>query len=182
MGECLNCGGHTYKKNKTGYCTRTRACARLSESVRRYGDTTGVGKGRYERDKTGWPPCLNCGTGTRNATGYCTTAVECVSLGYARVRYLALVAYGGPICVCCGETRFERLSLDHVNGDGYLDRRKTKGGGSGANYRALYSAGFPDKHRYQVLCHNCNMEKGVGVACPCPQTSILVKLREQGAI
>jgi len=53
------------------------------------------------------------------------------------------------------------LVLDHINGDGYLERydKNGKPNGHGGNtlYRKLIKEGFPEG--YQVLCHNCNAWK-----------------------
>ena len=39
-------------------------------------------------------------------------------------------AYGGYVCVCCGETRRIFLTLDHINGGGTNHRKKVGGGGT----------------------------------------------------
>lgn len=112
--------------------------------------------------------CLACGTGMpRTTTVPVCTRDTCKDSRREWIKARVFEAYGGPVCACCGEERFERLSLDHVNGDGHLEGRKLKGGGAGAKYGELFSTGFPDRDRYQVLCHSCNMEKGTKAACPC---------------
>lgn len=76
---------------------------------------------------------------------------------HARTRFLyrknALDAYGGQICVKCGDTRFAVLTFHHTNHDGAEHRRN--GVGSGLSFilwlrRNNYPEGF------QVLCQNCN--------------------------
>lgn len=72
-------------------------------------------------------------------------------------------AYGGH-CTCCGETRIEFLSIDHIFNDGAEHRRKT--GEVGALlYSKLKRDGYP-KGRLQVLCYNCNGAKGFYGYCP----------------
>jgi hypothetical protein len=44
----------------------------------------------------------------------------------AKLKLAALNAYGGPVCACCGETLFEGLAIDHINGDGAECRRRSK--------------------------------------------------------
>ncbi len=85
-----------------------------------------------------------------------------------------MTAYGTtpPTCACCGHDRLAHLSLDHVHGDGHKDRDRAFKGG--LDYRSLFHAGFPDKDRYQVLCHNCNMEKGTKDRCPCQDEPVAV--------
>lgn len=76
---------------------------------------------------------------------------------YARAKYELLVAYGGPICVCCGEETLDFLTLDHVNGDGAIHRRQF--GGATALYIWLRQNGYPDDVPLQVLCWNCQWGK-----------------------
>src|SRR4051812_17864195 len=62
--------------------------------------------------------------------------------------------YGGR-CECCHVTDIEFLCVDHVNGDGALERRTLKGAGV---YQKLVKAGvrLPG---YRLLCLNCNFSK-----------------------
>jgi hypothetical protein len=70
--------------------------------------------------------------------------------------------YGGK-CVCCGETRKEYLSIDHINGDGNKHRKEM--GFSGHQfYRWLKKNNYPKG--FQVLCFNCNMGKRNFSVCP----------------
>ena len=70
--------------------------------------------------------------------------------------------YGGK-CACCGESRWEFMSIDHINGDG-IAHRKATGQGYGY-YLSILKEGYqPDK--YRVLCHNCNMALGAYGYCP----------------
>ena len=77
------------------------------------------------------------------------------------VREQAFAGYGGQ-CACCGESRFEFLALDHVEGGGVAERK------AGLSTRQIakraIDAGFPPK--YRVLCHNCNLARGFFGACP----------------
>lgn len=80
-----------------------------------------------------------------------------------RARQEALAAYGGT-CTCCGETTFEFLSLDHIDGGGNAHRRDVvKAPGSGIYFWAKRN-GYPPI--LQVLCHNCNMAKAHVGYCP----------------
>lgn len=81
-----------------------------------------------------------------------------------RLRLECLNAYGGPICVCCGETELVFLTLDHIANDGAEHRRKI-GLRSGAGlYRYLIRNNFPPG--LQVLCWNCNEAKRIQGSCP----------------
>lgn len=73
-----------------------------------------------------------------------------------------LNAYGHK-CVCCGEDRFEFLTIDHINGGGGQHRKEV---GSGQKfYKWLKAQGFPQAE-FQVLCANCNSAKGWYGYCP----------------
>lgn len=74
---------------------------------------------------------------------------------YRQVRQLVFDYYGAQ-CVCCGETEFDFLTIDHVNNDGAKDRFKPYRGGTGLYY-LIKKNNFPNI--YQVLCMNCNLSK-----------------------
>jgi len=80
----------------------------------------------------------------------------------ARLRREILARYGGA-CACCGETREEFLSFDHINGDGASHRREI---GRGGFIMAVWikKNGFPPT--IQLLCYNCNCSKGFRGYCP----------------
>lgn len=81
-----------------------------------------------------------------------------------RNRREVLRQYGGR-CACCGETTPEFLAIDHVNNDGEAHRREI-GGYGGRIYEWLRRNGYPKDGRFQLLCHNCNMAKGLYGGCP----------------
>lgn len=97
-----------------------------------------------------------------------------------RPRYLAMKeavfnAYGGAVCVCCGETERMFLAIDHVNGGG-RKHKKSIGKGIEGIYKWLKDNGYPAG--FQILCHNCNQgrESNKGI-CPHQAT---VNLAMQG--
>ena len=69
----------------------------------------------------------------------------------------------GNVCVCCGESVSQFLTLDHINNDGAEQRKTT---GSGTNfYLWAKRSGYPDD--LEVLCFNCNCGRQVnGGVCP----------------
>lgn len=92
----------------------------------------------------------------KTSTWYCT---ECLSKKSAQQRRKHQVnklqiftRYGGAICVCCGETKMQFLSLDHINDNGSSHRAEVGEGSS--MYRWVINNNFPTG--FQVLCHNCN--------------------------
>ena len=82
---------------------------------------------------------------------------------YKRRRRQTVYDHYGGKCACCGETRFEFLSIDHKDGGGTQHRlRENIRGASVIDW--LLTHGLPDG--FQVLCHNCNQAKGFYGACP----------------
>ena len=88
---------------------------------------------------------------------YKAAAIRCAR----KYRKLALDHYGGK-CACCGESRFEFLSIDHINGGGTKHREEI--GRGTAMYQWLRRSGWPSGFR--VLCHNCNQAIGFYKHCP----------------
>jgi hypothetical protein len=77
-----------------------------------------------------------------------------------RLKIHVLNHYGGK-CVCCPTTIMEFLSMDHINGDGYIDRRL----GDGDHiWNQIKRDNYPDT--YQILCFNCHMAKTHYGYCP----------------
>ncbi len=93
----------------------------------------------------------------KNAKGFVDNAVGMQHRNLVdRIR--AFTHYGGLKCACCGENEFSFLSLDHVGGDGNMERAKLFGNryqGGHHIYRALRLKGYPPG--YQVLCMNCQV-------------------------
>jgi RNase P subunit RPR2 len=63
---------------------------------------------------------------------------------------------GTPKCKRCGFDDIRALTMDHINGDGYIQRKEIKRGGS-SFYLWARENGYPDD--LQVLCHNCQWIK-----------------------
>jgi len=107
-----------------------------------------------------------CGVQPANRKGK-LTCVDCAAryCGYLRrLKKAALDGYGHK-CFCCGETRFEFLSFDHVKNDGAEERKRLgKKLNSGSLYRLIVKQKFPK--RYQPACYNCNMSLGFHGYCP----------------
>lgn len=68
----------------------------------------------------------------------------------------------GSKCSCCGETQFEFLTLDHINGGGNQHRKKQ-------TYQQLFyeirKIGKPNP-KYRILCYNCNCAIAYHKICP----------------
>ena len=80
-----------------------------------------------------------------------------------KVRREVLLHYGNK-CVCCGESIFEFLTLDHINGHGNEHRKAITGYKGGRIWQWLKDNNYPEG--FQVLCYNCNCAKGKSGICP----------------
>lgn len=110
--------------------------------------------------------CMNCHVSYTKAWRRKPRNKSKIRLYNARrvLKYKTLVinAYGGK-CSCCGEWRFEFLSIDHTGNNGASHRREI---GNGTNmYVWLKKAGFPKKG-FRLLCFNCNLSRGHYGRCP----------------
>lgn len=74
-----------------------------------------------------------------------------------RLKDEVYAAYGGYICVCCGESNPLFLTLDHVKNDGNIHRKQIGNRGGIGIYVWLRKHRFPPG--IQVLCWNCNQGK-----------------------
>jgi hypothetical protein len=79
-----------------------------------------------------------------------------------KVRQEVLDHYGNK-CTCCGESLYEFLAFDHIEGGGSKTRRET--GIYGSKFTLwLRKNNFPEGFR--ILCHNCNVALGLYGYCP----------------
>lgn len=69
-----------------------------------------------------------------------------------RLRDIVYEHYGAR-CSCCGESEISFLTIDHMDNDGHLHRKRVNGN-QFALYRSIINDGFPDN--LQVACYNCN--------------------------
>jgi hypothetical protein len=105
--------------------------------------------------------CSRCKKGTR--AWYVKHRTQ--QLAYAKARGITLkkaafVAYGGAVCVCCGETHFEFLTIDHIKNNGFSHRKAV----GNDIYNWLKQNCYPKG--YRVLCMNCNFARGLCGTCP----------------
>lgn len=78
------------------------------------------------------------------------------------IKIETIKAYG-EVCACCGESRMEFLTIDHING------RKDKGDVGNKLYIRLKKLGWP-KDEFRLLCMNCNFSFGKYGYCPHERT------------
>lgn len=112
------------------------------------------------------------GKAKRTPTGYRSDCKACRTLFAKGKRLEALTHYsqGNLYCACCSIDKIEFLALDHINGDGNKERKAVANGCSTNFYAWLKRQGWPDG--YQVLCHNCNLSRGVYGYCPCQKEMV----------
>lgn len=77
------------------------------------------------------------------------------------------LAFFGP-CACCGETRWEFLSIDHINGHGNEGRKSRKHRTGWELLYKFHRMGWPEelKDTFRLLCMNCNFSIGHYGYCP----------------
>lgn len=88
-----------------------------------------------------------------------TLAAKLTRLRYqekTRMEILSIYSNGTMKCVNCGCDEIDCLSIDHVNNDGYL-QRKNKSCSGFYFYQWIKNNGYPEE--FQVLCRNCNWKK-----------------------
>lgn len=68
---------------------------------------------------------------------------------------------GTPHCLCCGNSTFEFLSIDHINNNGSQHRKEIK---QVSIYKWSIDNAYPDF--LTVLCYSCNQAKGFYGVCP----------------
>lgn len=76
------------------------------------------------------------------------------------IRKKVFAMYGNK-CACCGESRYEFLTLDHVNGGGNKHREKETY--QQLLYRIARDGISPE---YRILCSNCNFAFAYSGYCP----------------
>ncbi len=82
-----------------------------------------------------------------------------------QLKELCLSHYGGK-CACCGENRIPFLTIDHINGNGNVQRKALFGSNVGGThmYRWLIKHSYPSG--FQILCMNCNFATRYRNICP----------------
>lgn len=164
-----------YRQTEAGKAARERAAEKYSKSGKRKVDNkkyrqTEKGRATYKRSRDRYRQTeKGRTTQLKYAQSEKGRLVAANAAKYSRkhnqkCRNIVITHYGGdpPKCACCGESHYEFLTIDHVNGGGDKDR---KARGSGSNvYHSLIKDGFPPGLR--VLCYNCHLALGFSGYCP----------------
>ena len=82
------------------------------------------------------------------------------SLKFINTR-LRLIKLLGNCCKHCGINNIRVLQIDHIDGNGKLDRRRYKSWrlSSGPTYKNIFEMILNGSTNYQVLCANCHVIK-----------------------
>lgn len=89
---------------------------------------------------------------------------------HEKLKREVLTYYGNGklACICCSESIYEMLSIDHIDNNGSVERKKVRRTGH-LIYKHLKKFHFPKG--YQTLCFNCNMGKQINKGI-CPHKTI----------
>lgn len=147
--RCAQCNVYTHAYGSSGKCQKcrsvdveTKSCAQCEQSF----------------------------VPTRQLRKYCSDSCRDTAQSNIRktvrkqVRDEILRAYGGenPECLCCGESTYYFLAIDHIDGGGHKQRKEL---GSGGFYTWIHKNNYPPGLR--ILCHNCNYGRQLnGGTCP----------------
>lgn len=146
-GFCLKC---SELATNGAYCAK-HAKAR-SEYMRKFRDKR-IAEGR----------CASCGNYNLDGSrGRCAECLDRYTLHRRLLKLAVMTAYGGPVCVGCGEDEIMILQIDHIRGGGTKHAREI--GGRGRLYLWLRNNGYPPGFR--VLCPNCNVRAARGLPFP----------------
>ena len=91
------------------------------------------------------------------------------------------ISKGINCCICCSEKDIKFLTLDHIHGDGAEKRKETGSRGGWMYYSWLIANNFPEDHKLQIMCYNCNCAKrDNNNICPHEEErQLAIKLKEQ---
>lgn len=121
--------------------------------------------------------CKTCDS-ARSKIKYEKTKPRCKErnkIAYRKCKRETMSHYG-KVCQCCGESRLEFLTLDHINQDGAEHRRKMGFNSTCTGYGFylwLRKNNWPNLG-LQVLCANCNSAKGSCGVCPHMLENVLI--------
>lgn len=151
-GKCECCGEARYDmltfdhKIPTYYKDKVKGVALTYDVIREY-ERSGHPNEKYRL------LCWNCNM-SRGHHGYCPHQEGYAEHEY-RKKYLKLetIEAYGSCCAICGESHWEFLTIDHINGGGTRHRRRVSD-----IYQYLKDNDWP-KDEYRLLCANCNCSR-----------------------
>lgn len=153
VGICRDCGSEPFLEDKVvcQKCSDKRKIVSFNRHRRRLkeGECAVCGK-THDRKKT---LCKECSDARIEEMRHKRKEIK-----------IFIVNYFGNKCKECGEIDIRCLSLDHVNNDGYLDKKSSKGNRQVTPtwYAKLYKLiknNKPLPRELQLLCFNCHAKK-----------------------
>jgi hypothetical protein len=143
----------------------TEARHRLWQSRESAGLCSYCGKNPPKDGRIGCVECLK--KKVSGTLSYTRAHKDRAALYRKRIRKAAIDKYGG-VCVCCKESNFMLLTIDHVNNDGGAERKAESGRNSvSSTSMYLFLLRSDVRTDLQVLCYNCNLGKYAnGGVCP----------------
>lgn len=152
------------KKGKDGLSSICKLC-RKEQNQKLYANLSVERKRKYQDRVNLWQK--------NNREKLRAITRKCKNARYKVLRQCLLDYYGNK-CTCCGEVTKEFLTIEHLNNNGSLQRKK-QGLVGVTFYRWVIKQGFPPD--LTILCFNCNCSKGIYGKCPHQQVK-----EEQDAI
>ena len=126
------------------------------------------GKDKRKKGSSYCRECANAWTREKyhSNTEHRKRHIEKVKERMSKIKFDVLKYYsnGKLECECCGESLYEFLEIDHINGGGCKHRKKIKAAGGQMMYQWLVTNKYPPGFR--VLCSNCNNAYGRYGYCP----------------
>lgn len=174
-GVCVGCGAERddLPNVRCLDCKELKGKARKSRQARGLGHTAASNERRNLQAQANRTSGLcSCGGETKPNFKQCVNCLERKSRENFNSKIECFQAYGGPFCVCCGESQIEFLQLDHIFGRG--DQNGSLAFHGPQLYRHLKSTNYPAG--FQILCANCNFAKGTNETCPHQTNEFRIKL------
>lgn len=156
---CLATGSASQKRiarqrKKEGLCPSCGKLAMPGKTICQTcsGNMTIVAAERYhERRAAG--KCNYCDNDPVEGSTMCQHHLDQTKQQRENLKLEVMNAYGGPICVGCGEENIDFLEIDHIEGGGRQHTLAIGGGGHGLR-GWLKANNFPPGFR--ILCRTCN--------------------------
>ena len=92
-----------------------------------------------------------------------------------RKRRVTVIEHYGGECVCCRETTFEFLCINHKDGGGEKHRAEVGQGSHMVTW--ILDNNFPDF--FNIMCHNCNQAIGYYGYCPHERATKLMAVEDE---
>lgn len=152
-GLCRTCGKSPPTQG-TKVCQPCRERTKINTLIRNYG--------LKERGL-----CADCRNPTDSMNIVCASCMDKRVQGFRNKRKEnkeLIYNYFGCKCAVCGETDIVVMTLDHIDGDGYLDKKSENGKKQitptwYAKLVKRIKAGQPLERNLQMLCFNCHAKK-----------------------